>query len=319
MGNRIDRLSAALEHRTPHDRVPLCELHFHLWSKFSGRQFISGPDYMRLGSGEKERALREDAGIIIEVSDVIGFSGITIPDAPWDCPYTLPYEDRLKLARYIALESPDFLLTAGCGGVLAMPDSVNFTEFCYRLIDEPEEIDEECRTGLKQSLETLRRYADCGIRVAYMASDIADNRGQFFSDAQLERYILPHLAKWAQEAKRLGIYPVLHTDGNVTKLLGRLVSTGICALQAIDPVAGMDIRAVKESVGDRLCLMGNVDCGELILSTPDAIYEKTKNLVLDVKKGGSFVLGASNAVVMETPRDNYEAVIKAWRDHGAYD
>ena len=318
MGNRIDRLTAALEHRIPKDRVPLCELHFHLWSKFSSRQFISGPDYLKLGSGERERVLREDARIIIEVSDAIGFSGVTIPDAPWDCPYTLPYDDRLKLAKYIALESPDFLLTAGCGGVLAMPESANFTEFCYRLMDEPEEIDEECREGLKQSLETLGRYADCGIRVAYMASDLADNRGQFFSDAQLTRYVLPYLAKWAAEAKRLGIYPVLHTDGNVTKLLDRLVSTGICALQAIDPVAGMDIRAVKESVGDRLCLMGNVDCGELILSTPDMIYEKTKSLVLDIKKGGCFVLGASNAVVKETPKENYEAVIEAWRDHGAY-
>jgi uroporphyrinogen decarboxylase len=168
-----------------------------------------------------------------------------------------------------------------------MPEAAHYVEFCYWLMDEPDALDGDCREGLKQSLELMKRYADCGIRAAYMASDMADNRGQFFSDAQMDRYILPHLAKWAQEIKRQGIYPVLHTDGNVTKLLERLVGTGICGLQAIDPVAGMDIRAVKAAMGDRLTLCGNIDCGALIVS--------------------------------ETPKENYEALVHAWSDFGGYE
>lgn len=318
MGIKIDRLTAALEHSVPADRVPLWELHFHLWNKFSDGIFVSGPDYIRLSAAERDRALRNDARIMIEVADALGFSAVTIPDAPWDCPYVLPPEDRLKLAKYLCDESPDFLVAAGCGGVLAMPEAQYYVEFCYRLMDDPDGLDAECRENLKQSLEQLKRYRDCGIRAAYMASDMADNRGQFFSDAQMDRYILPHLTAWAVEAKRQGLYPVLHTDGNVTKLMERLAATGICGIQAIDPVAGMDIRAVKAQMGGRLCLNGNIDCGALIMGRPEAIYDMTKNLLLDLKAGGCFVLGASNAVVAETPKKNYDAVVQAWRDFGAY-
>lgn len=318
MGKRIDRLAAALEHRTPADCVPLWEIHFHLWNKFSDSTFISGQDYMRLSAAEQDYALRNDARIMAEIADTLGFSAVTIPDAPWDCPYTLPPEDRLRLARYLYDESPDFIVAAGCGGVLGMPEARYYVEFCYRLMDEPEALDEECRENLKRSLEQLKRYADSGIRAAYMASDMADNRGQFFSDAQMDRYILPHLTAWAEEAKKQGIYPVLHTDGNVAKLMERLAATGISAIQAIDPVAGMDIRAVKAQMGSRLALCGNIDCGALILARPEEIYSMTKNLLLDCKQGGCFVLGASNAVVAETPKENYEALVHAWLDFGAY-
>jgi uroporphyrinogen decarboxylase len=318
MGKRIDRLVTALEHGAPVDCVPLWELHFHLWNKFSDGTFVSGSEYMKLGAGERERVLKNDARIIIEVADAIGFSGITIPDAPWDCEYILPPEDRLKLARYISGESPDFTVAAGCAGVISMPDSTNYLKFCYRLMDEPETIDEICHTALQNGMDMLKQFADCGIRVAYAAADMADNHGQFFSDAQMDRFILPYLTRWAEEAKRQGIYPVLHTDGNITRLIDRLADTGICAVQAIDPVAGMDIRAIKARMGNRLCLNGNLDCGELILASPEKIYGNTRDLVLDCKQGGCFVLGASNAVVIDTPKENYEAVIAAWRDYGSY-
>ena len=307
-----------MEHRVPTDCVPLWELHFHLWNKFSDGTFLSGQDYMKLSVGEKDHALHNDARIIIEVAAALGFAGVTIPDSPWDCIYTLPPEDRLTLAKYLRAESPDFVITAGCGGVMSMPDSSNYTEFCYMLLDDPEAIDERCRKGLQWGIESLKQYADCGIEAAYAAADMADNRGQFFSNAQMDRYILPFLAKWAEGAKNQGIYPILHTDGNIAKLLDSLAMTGICAIQAVDPVAGMDIRAVKAKMGNRLCLCGNIDCGELILSTADKLYENTKQLLLDCKTGGCFILGASNAVVDTTPKENYEAVVQAWRDFGGY-
>jgi hypothetical protein len=68
------------------------------------------------------------------------------------------------------------------------------------------------------------------------------------------------------------------------------------ALQAIDPVAGIDIRAVKGSVGDRLCLCGNLN---------------------DCKPSG-FVLGASNAVQTLVPIDNYRAAMEAQREYDPY-
>ncbi len=318
MGIRKQQFISALEHRVPSDYVPLWELHFHLWNAFAGGGFVSGRDYQKLSVAEKDRALRDDARIMIDVADRLGFCGVTIPDSPWDCIYTLPPEDRLTLAGYLRAESPDFLMTAACGGVMAIPDSPDYVEFCYRLLDAPDEVEKQCEARLQNGLESLKRYRDRGIEAAYVAADMADNRGPFFSAAQMDRFILPYLSRWVEGARKAGIYPILHTDGDVTRLLGDLAATGICGIQAVDPVAGMDIRRVKADMGSRLCLCGNVDCGALMLSPPARIYDMTRDLLLSCKPGGCFVLGASNAVVDSTPAENYEAMVRAWREHGSY-
>jgi uroporphyrinogen decarboxylase len=89
-------------------------------------------------------------------------------------------------------------------------------------------------------------------------------------------------------------------------------------MQAIDPIAGMDIRKTKDIVKGRLCLCGNVDCGLLVAGTPEAVYAATRELLVTCKEGGAFVLGASNAVQAEVSVANYEALLQAWQEFGKY-
>ena len=43
-----------------------------------------------------------------------------------------------------------------------------------------------------------------------------------------------------------------------------IVETNIDGLNPMEPVAGMDIGEVKQKYGDRICLIGNIDCGNLL-------------------------------------------------------
>jgi len=140
----------------------------------------------------------------------------------------------------------------------------------------------------------------------------------FFSPPQMQRYVLPYLRTWADKVRALGGYSILHTDGNITACLEDLAGSGLDALQAIDPVAKMDMAKVKAKVGDRLCLCGNIDCGLLLTGAPEAIYAATRELLLSCKPAGGFALGASNAVQEEISPQNYRAMIQAWRDFGKY-
>ena len=97
-----------------------------------------------------------------------------------------------------------------------------------------------------------------------------------------------------------------------------IADSGINALQAIDPTAGMNLSEVQQRVGRRISLCGNIDCGMLVLGTPDTIYQATRKLLQECKTGGGLVLGASNAVQPEIPKENYRAVISAWKDYGRY-
>jgi uroporphyrinogen decarboxylase len=289
------------------------------------RRIAVGEGFCALSPSEQERALHANAEILLSVAEELGFAALTVPNHYWEIApgapayYWLPPKARFRQIEILCRAGRDrIMLVGGSGGVMAMPGASSYVEFSYKLYDAPQEIDRQAAQTLEHGLETAKRLRDLGIEAVFTASDIADNRGLFFNPAQMERFILPYLRRWAERVKEMGLYTILHTDGDVYSCLEDLAESGIDALQAIDPVAGMDMRAVKDAAGDRLCLCGNVDCGLLVMGTPEKVHAATHDLLLDCKAGGGLVLGASNAVQEEVPIENYWAMVEAWREFGQY-
>jgi uroporphyrinogen decarboxylase len=323
--NKKDGMKAALLHRQPEWAVPLWELEFHIWNLFSDRKMVLGAEFVSLTAGEQERALHTNAEVMADVAEELCFSALTIPGNYWEVGpgtptyYWLPPEARFRqTAILVEAVGAEVLLIAHTGGVMGMPGANDYVEFSYKLFDAPEEIDLLARRTLESGLESAKRFRDLGVEGMCSPSDIADNKGPFFSPEQMRRFILPYLGAWAREVRKLGAYSILHTDGNLYACMEDIAASGIDALQAIDPVAGMDIRKVKILAGQRLCLCGNIDCGVLLSGMPDDVYQATRDLLLDCKPGGGLVLGVSNAVQQEVSRANYCAVIEAWKEHGRY-
>lgn len=309
-----DHVRAALACREP-AAVPVWELEFHLWDAFAGRRLLLGHEFARLTAAEQGRALHDNAEIMAAVAGELGFAAVTAPGGYWEhapgvpAYFWLPDPARDEQVRILAgLAEGRFLVAAESGGVMCMPGAADYLDFSYRLFDAPEQVDEQARATLRYGLERARRLRDLGVELLFTASDIADNHGVFFNPAQRERFILPYLREWAAEVRALGGWSVLHSDGNLTACLDALADSGLNALQAIDPVAGMDIRVVKRQVAGRLCLCGNIDCGLLLSGTPEQVRVAARALLADCAPGGGLVLGASNAVQPEVPVENYRAM-----------
>lgn len=321
MSDRAD-LFAALAHRQPAGRVPLWELEFHAWDAWSGGTVVLGEECARLTAAEQERALYRNAELLLGVCAELGFAALTTPNGYWhQAPgqlayYVLPGEARWRQMQILrALAPPELVLVGIAGGVMGADYS---EDFCARLYDEPETVDAQAEATLQGGLANARRMRDLGLDVVVTASDIADNSGPFFKRDQMARWILPYLARWATAVRAMGLGSILHSDGQLTPYLEDLAATGLDGLQAVDPVAGMDLHAAQPRVAGRLCLCGNVDCGRLLLGTPEELYASTRALLLQCKAGGNWVLGSSNAVQREVPQANYRAMVQAWRDHGRY-
>lgn len=324
--NKKECMQTALECRRPEGFVPIWELHFHCWDQASGKHLIIGREFERLLPGEQERALAVDAEIMIAVAEQLHFAAVTIPDGFWEIApgvpsyYWLPEEARSLLVQRLSREAgSNFMIIAAAGGVMGMPDPENYVEFSYKLFDAPDEIDQMARDKLVRGVERVRKMRDAGVDAVYAAADLADNHGPYYSPRQMERYVLPYLHEWASSVKEMGLYAILHTDGNINLILNSLVNSGIHALQAIDPVAGMNIRNVKSLVGQKVCLCGNVDCGLLLTGPEETIFAETRDLLMDCKPGGCFVLGASNAVHRETSLKHYLAMTRSWEMYGFYE
>lgn len=296
------------------ERVPLWELHFHMWSKYSDEPAVFGNDYLALPDGKKDDALKRDAEIMAKVGQEIGFGAVSVPDMPWDCPYVLPEDARLKLIRYLRELEPDFLVGGGNSCCLAMPADDEYMTFSYMMYDAPEQIVERAERMLADGLAQLERMADAGAEFVYLPSDLADARAPYFNPEQLNTFFMPFAKRWSARVKELGLLPVFHTDGNIMPLIEQAVETGVNALQALDPIAGITVAGLREKLGGRLCLCGNVDCGLMLSGAREQVYASTADIIAQ-GKGSPFVLGNSNAVVFETPKENYDAFVRAWRDN----
>jgi len=321
--NRRNDMIAALQHRQPPTAVPIWEIEFHAWDAVSGKHMVLGQEFEALTATGQENAMRANAEIMIGVATEMHWSALSTPGGYWNqapgqlAYYCLPDDARYRQFAILRELAPaDLMLIAKGGGILG----ANYSdEFCGWMFDEPETIDNIAKKSFSDGVEEAGRYRDLGADAVFSPSDIANNSGPFFNPEQMERWIYPHLRRWVDAIRRMGMFSILHTDGDIMRYLDGLASCGLDAIQAIDPVAGMDIVATKSKVAGRLCLCGNVDCGLLVTGEPEQVFNATRKLLLACKPGGGFVLGASNAVQADVPVANYRAVIDAWKHYGTYD
>lgn len=318
-----DRFLAALAGREP-DHVPLWEIEFHLFDRFAERPLILGPAFAALSPAGQERALRQNAETMVEVATRLGHSALTCPGGYWEVApgvaayFWLPGDAPWRqLAHLRSVAGARLALVAYIQGMLMPPTSAgSYQEFCYRLFDAPAEIEREAAAVLAAGLAEARRARELGAEAVCNACDIADSHNVFFSPDQMARFWYPFFHQWASAVREMGLYSILHSDGNLASILTALADSDLHALQALDPTAGMDIVAAHAQVRGRLCLCGNLDLRLLSGGPAEAIRKETERICFACKPGGGFVLGASNAVFREIPPAHYAAMLEAWQACG---
>jgi uroporphyrinogen decarboxylase len=78
-----------------------------------------------------------------------------------------------------------------------------------------------------------------------------------------------------------------------------------------------DIREVKRRVGDRMCLMGNVNPLEIgVRGTPEEVREATLD-VLEGAEGEGIILSVGGGTSPGMPRQNVVAMLEALQEFNA--
>ena len=173
---------------------------------------------------------------------------------------------------------------------------------------------------LPHSFLFLQAQVQHGVDAVIGGEDWCGKSGPLISPRHYRRLVLPRLQKLTAECHRLGVPFIKHTDGNITRVEQELlVESGIDAYQAIEPAAGMDIGDLKRRFGDRLILMGNVDCAHLLsFGTPEEVAKETERVIRLAAPGGGFVLTSSNSIHGGVRLENYLAMLETARRVGNY-
>jgi uroporphyrinogen decarboxylase len=193
------------------------------------------------------------------------------------------------------------------------------TEFSCRLVDAPEQLRREAAAAVDGALargERLHRHG--GLDGFALCSDYCLNVGPFLSPAQFAEFVTPYLARLIAGYRAMGFYCIKHTDGNIMPILDQLVATEPHALHSLDPQGGVDIAEVKRRVGQRVCLIGNVNCGLLDTGTEEDARESARYALRHGMPGGGYVFSTSNCVYTGMALARYEAILDVWRREGNY-
>lgn len=168
-------------------------------------------------------------------------------------------------------------------------------------------------------IRLMQRAIALGADVVVSGDDYASRSGPLMSPRHFREFVLPYLRRSVEAAHQAGALYIKHTDGNLWRLLDLLVEAGIDAIDPLEPIAGMDIGEVKQRYGDRLALVGNLDCTELLPhGSAEQIQEAVKETIAKAAPGGGYVLASSNSIHPGVNPQNYQAMVQAARRWGVY-
>ena len=187
------------------------------------------------------------------------------------------------------------------------------------MLGDPELVHTVMDKVLEANMGVVRRAIRAGAEIIVLGDDYAHNHGPLMSPDLFREFVLPRLSRMIAMIHEEGALCIKHSDGNLYSLLDMIVSADPDGLNPIEPVAGMDLKTVKALVGEKLCLVGNIDCAHLLpQGTPEDVRETVRQAISDGGPGGAFILASSNSIHSSCKAENLIAMIQACREFGVY-
>ncbi len=186
-------------------------------------------------------------------------------------------------------------------------------------LDNPALAREVIEISTEFAVVLARRAVRAGADVVMIGDDYAYRSGPMMSPKVYKEFLLDGLKRVVQAVKEEGAFCVKHSDGNLWPILDMILSTGVDAINPLEPVAGMDIGEVKRKYGQQVCLIGNIDCGELLSrGSIDDVVRTVKDTIRVAAPGGGYIMMSSNTIHSSVKPENYRAMVEATHRFGQY-
>ena len=312
-----ERFIAALERRPIPGRVPHFELVFYLTMEAFGRVHPSHRNYhqwKQMSESERNLHRNEMADIFIQTARRYEHSAIFLHPNPGG------EEEAMRLIDLVRGKSGDeFFLMLHGDATYSVPNGSEMVEHAAWLYEHLDEALEKADRMVDDQIVRCERLAKHGGLDGFaLCADYCFNDNPFLSPDMFAVVITPYLTRLIAAQRELGFHVIKHTDGNIMPILDQLAAANPHALHSLDPQGGVDIAEVKRLYGDRICLIGNVNCGLLQSGTEEEVVESARYCIKHGMPGGGYIFSTSNCAYTGLPLERYELMWKVWHDEAIY-
>jgi len=238
-------------------------------------------------------------------------------------PTDIPPQAEAGLAgvrKAVKLGREKGVFVLGWGDVAYPGSSPYLSLFLMLMMTEPELIQRYMEVTTAGALSFVKTQIEAGVDGIIGGNDWCFKSGPMFSPREFRRFFVPYLRQIAEMCHQNGIPYIKHLDGNTKKLLDILVDeVGIDGHHPFEPSAGMDLVDAKKQYGDRLTLMGNLECGWLLSEgTPEQVRLAARVLLKHVAPGGGYIFSSSNSIHDGVRLENLYAMLETVQQEGVY-
>ncbi|QDR82282.1 uroporphyrinogen decarboxylase family protein [Sporomusa termitida] len=279
--NHKTRVAAAIK-RQPVDRIPCAEL-------------VIADALIQTMFGQTELVFRHR----LEFVQTLGLDAVCLhPVVADESSARLPAPQAVVFGELQDWTKSDLFTFAVLDGPMGWGFRLlGFEQLMTRMIRHHEDFLELTAAVEQLNMSLMDRLAASGINGIILADDIAFNQGVIARPSLLRQSLFPSLARQTAHAQQLGLPVFFHSDGNLALVLADIAAAGFDGLQCLETLAGMDIGAVKQQYGRKLCLWGNLDPAALIEPhSREFLEQAVRKIAAAAGRGSGFIFGTSSGL-----------------------
>jgi len=217
---------------------------------------------------------------------------------------------RMKMQKQRILDTGEILPIVTSRGPLCTAGFVrSTTDFMIDIVEKPEwahKLIDLCTNLIIDWLKAQVEVIGDTVEGIFILDDIVG----FINEEHYMEFAHPYLKKICDAFPKDWV-KIYHNDADINACLEHLPD---CGFNVLNWGKQTDIEEVKNRVGNRICLMGNVNPLEIgVRGTTDEVYDATIE-VLEKSGGEGIILSVGGGTSPGMPRENINAMQKALAD-----
>jgi uroporphyrinogen decarboxylase len=181
------------------------------------------------------------------------------------------------------------------------------------LIVDPDLAERILEIPFRYHLATATRLTQLGADMIWLGDDVGAQHAMLIAPEQWRRFLKPRLAQIIAAVKSANptVKVAYHSDGNIFSIIPELIEIGVDVLNPIQP-ASMDPARVHREFGDKLCFWGTIDEQHTLpFGSPADVTREVRERLDTLGKNGGLILGPTHHVQLDTPMENFWAMVNA--------
>lgn len=191
---------------------------------------------------------------------------------------------------------------------------------CCWLLQRPEEFKEIYQDYTTFLLGMLDLYISKGddFDALWFFSDMAYHSGPMFSPEIFMDVVAPYyrqLKAWCVKHNKAFL---LHSDGNMNKLMPGLIDVGFDWTEPIEVRADNDLIVYKKKYGDKITLMGGINADIIAEGYKNKIEDEIASKIPTAKANGGYIYHIDHSVPPTISFEAYSHLIEMVKKYGQY-